>query len=83
MFQGRTATVNYRNGILSGDQEAIDKARYENTQDHGYLGPVPADVNKDYLRYDLPAYDLLAMHVFDTVVSEDNDWEPYDPEAVY
>jgi len=88
IFQGRTATVKWRRraireGILTGDQDVIEKAKYENTQDHGYLGPVPADVNKNYLSYELAAYCLLEKYVFDSVISEENDWPPYDSDVTY
>ena len=82
MFQGRSVTIKYndvdkddpRKGyILTGDQSVIEKAKYENTREHGYLGPVPEEVNTDYLFYELPARDLLRTHVFESVISEEND----------
>jgi len=92
LFQGRVATITYnisynkkleKGGTLTGDQSVIDKAKFENTQAHGYLGPIPADVNKDYLFHELPAHALLTNFVFESIISEENDWEPYDPDLVY
>jgi len=87
MFQGRAATVTYKNpypynhGTLTGDQEVIEKAQIENLKDHGYLGMVPDGGTDEYLSYEVSAYDLLRRHVFEEVISEKNDWEPRDPES--
>ena len=81
--QGRKASLRWEDGILSGDQVALDKARHENTLDHGELGPVPAQLYSDYLRGELPAHNLLKSYVFDTIISEEDDWEPYNPNAIY
>jgi len=87
IFQGRTATVTYKNpppynhGTLTGDQEVIEKAQIENMKDHGYLGMVPDGGIDEYLSYEDSAYDLLQRHVFDSVISAKDDWEPRDPES--
>jgi len=91
-FQGRAATIKYsvadkddpRKGyILTGDPGIIEKAQYENTQDHGSLGIAPDTIEAKYLSYELSAYDLLKWHVFESIISEENDWEPYDPDVTY
>ena len=83
MFQGRTATITYKDGILTGDQSVIEKAQYENKLDHGYLGMYPDVEKKNYLSYELSADHLLTNFVFESIISEENDWEPYDPDTVY
>jgi len=80
---GRAVSLSWKDGVLSGDRDAIGKANHENIQSHGYLGLVPSGDESDYLSGELSAYDLLASHVFESVISEENDWEPFDPEAVY
>jgi hypothetical protein len=82
-IQGRTASLRWENGILSGDKIAMDKAQHENTQDHGGLGTIPAYTNNNYLARELPARALLKRHVFDSITHEENDDEPYNPNAVY
>jgi len=81
--QGRTASLLWKDGILSGDKIALDKAQYENTQEHGYLGAVPNCLNSNYLTDELPARGLLRLHVFDAITREENDDDPYNPNAVY
>ena len=83
MYQGRAATIRYKDGILTGDQAVIKKAQYENMQDHGYLGMHPNVENKEYLSYELCADHLLTNFVFESIISEENDWEPYDPDVTY
>jgi len=93
MFQGRTATITYKlisddpykynGGILSGDQAVIDKAQYLNKQNLGSLGYWQENVETNYLFYELPARALLARHVFESIISEEDDWEPYDPDVTY
>jgi hypothetical protein len=82
-IQGNTATIKYDNGILSGDNSIINKAKEENIKKHGYLGLAPNCKDNNYLSDELPAHALLTKHVFETVVSQDNDWEPFDPKACY
>ena len=90
-FQGRAATIKYsadkddphKGYIFTGDPEIIEKARYENMQDHGSLGIAPDTIEAEYLSYELSAYDLLRLHVFESIISEENDWEPYDPDVTY
>jgi len=81
--QGRTVTLRWEDEVLSGDQVTIDKARYENSLDHGYLGTAPSLKKNDYLTSELPANCLLKKCVFDSIVSEENDWEPYVPGGIY
>jgi len=80
---GRTATLRWEDKILSGDKEAIAIARHENTLEHGYLGTAPSLKKNDYLTSELPAIGLLKKCVFDSIISEENDWEPYIPGAIY
>ena len=83
MFQGRAATVKYKDNILTGDPVVIEKAQYENNQDHGYLGLMPDASEYEYLASENSAYDLLQRHVFDSVISAKDDWEPRDPGTGY
>ena len=91
MLEGREATIIYnadkddpRKGyIFTGDPEIIEKAQYENMQDHCSLGIAPDTIESKYLSYELSAYDLLRLHVFESIISEKNDWEPYDPDVIY
>ena len=83
IIDGITVSIKYEKGILSGDQAAIDKARYENTLDHGYLGVVPGGCERDYLSRELAARGLLRRHVFNTVISEENDDPSHHPGSVY
>ena len=81
--QGKMVSLHWENGILSGDKIAVDKAHYENTQEHGELGLVPSCSESNYLAGELPAYDLLRLYVFDAITHEENDHEPYNPNAFY
>jgi len=93
MFQGRTATVTYKlisedpykynGGTLSGDQAVIEKAHYLNNQKLGSLGCWQEIVETNYLFYEIPARDMIRRHVFESIISEEDDWESYDPDVAY
>jgi hypothetical protein len=65
------------NIAFAGDKIAIDKMLKENTVDHGYLGVVPSgcEFRHNYLSGALSAAELIYSHVFDSVISFENDWK--------
>jgi len=93
MFQGRAATVTYKlisedpykykGGSLTGDQAVIEKAQNLNNQKLGSLGCWQETVETNYLFYEIPARDMLRRYVFETIISEKDDWEPTDPDVTY
>ena len=51
IINNKECTLEYNNGILTGDTIALEKAKIENTKDHGYIGVLPSVTNKDYLQH--------------------------------
>jgi hypothetical protein len=71
--------------IVSGDDVAVEKLFAESRIDHGSLGLPPGiwRFSDGYLNEETAAYSLACNHVFDEVLEETNDWEPFDPDVVY
>jgi len=83
LIENNTKTLTWDNGILSGDKIALEKAILEDKKDHGSLGMVPSTTKKDYLLYETSAYHLIFQFVFDSILSQENNWTPYDDEGDY
>ncbi|GHU26986.1 hypothetical protein FACS1894172_20890 [Spirochaetia bacterium] len=71
--------------IVSGDDVAVEKLFAESKIDHGMLGPIPADhsFKEGYLTGELATEWLATLYVFDEVIEETNDWEPFDADVIY
>lgn len=80
IINNKECTLEYSNGILTGDTIALEKAKIENTKDHGYIGVIPSVTNKDYLQHECAAAALIIDYVFDKVVNTKNDWYENDTE---
>jgi len=76
-------TLNYTEGELSGDKEAVHKATEESKINHGSVGFHPDVIESEYLSQEIPAYALITSFVFDSIESEENDWEAVPDNAVF
>lgn len=68
LLNGIEQSLSYQNGSLSGDKEALQKAKEENLKLHGFLGDNSEKVDKKYLDYEMPAFNLVKEFVFDKVI---------------
>ena len=82
-IKNKTCSITYDEGKLSGDEKAVSLAREEAKKDHGPVGLHPEVIESDYLSQEIPAYALIYSFVFDSVESEENDWEPAPDDAVF
>lgn len=76
-------TLTYIDGVLSGNDYAIEIAESEARKDHGSLGLQPDALDSGYLSQEIPAYALITSHVFESIDSEENDWERAPDDAVF
>lgn len=67
--------ITYRDGKISGDDEAIARTLKEANKDHGTLGLNPTTLDSNYLTMELPARILIEKYVFDKIISKTDDWE--------
>ena len=83
IINNKEYTLKYSGGILTGDGPALEKARAEDKKDYGYLGAAPSDYNKNYLKYELSAYDLITSFVFEKVTEAKVDWPEDEPGTIH
>ena len=72
-INGKQYQLKYDNGVLSGDEYVIKKAKEENLKNHGNLG-MPPSTKSNYLDCEDAAHMLITTYVFDEVISQENDW---------
>ena len=75
LISGVQYTLNYEDGVLSGDPIAMQKAFEENKKKHGPLG-MPPCIKENYLEYETSAHMLVTAFVFDKIISRKNDYKP-------
>ena len=83
IIDGEQYRINWNNGEISGDPQAIAKALTENRKAHGYLGLFPDATDTKYLDYEVPAFYLIHNHVFEKVTEHRKNWDAEDINAVY
>ena len=83
IINGKTLSLKWHDGKLTGDEEAVTKALEENKKEYGWLGLGAEVVNKNYINDSYPAHHLIVKYVFEKVLEETNDFPPFDPNVIY
>jgi hypothetical protein len=68
ILNGKECSITWKDGEISGDHDAVEKARIENMKDHGNLG-MPPSTKSNYLADANAAYFMITGLVFDKVIS--------------
>ncbi|MDR1838667.1 MAG: hypothetical protein LBQ93_03660 [Treponema sp.] len=67
-LNGKECSIVWSDGEISGDHDAVERAKIENLKDHGNLG-MPPSTKSNYLADANAAYYLITGIVFDKVVN--------------
>jgi hypothetical protein len=83
IYHGKEYEVHYEDEKLTGSKEIVEVIREEAKKDHGFLGVMPGALKDRYLEREGSSLSLIKFYVFEKILSEEDDYPPYDKNVEY